>query len=308
MGRYVLSRLVQLVIVFFGVTLLIYLAVWALPGDPIRAMAGDRPLSESVINAMRERHNLNDPVLVQYAKYMAGLLTGDFGTDFNGRSVSDQMAQRWPISARLALSAWFLEIVVGISLGVVAALRRGKWQDYTILFFTIAVISVPVFVLGYTAQLLLGVRAGVFPVSGISDGWPVSYLLPAVIVATFGIATVARLVRASVLENLRADYVRAAFAKGLSRRRVVSVHVLRNSLIAAVTLLGVNLGILLGGAVVIEGIFNIPGIGQLLFRSLQAQEGAVVVGVATALVLIFLLANLAVDLLYGVLDPRIRHE
>jgi oligopeptide transport system permease protein len=308
MGRYVLSRLVQLVIVFFGVTLLIYLAVWALPGDPIRAMAGDRPLSESVIDAMRDRHNLNDPVLVQYAKYMAGLLTGDFGTDFNGRSVSDQMAQRWPISARLALSAWFLEIVVGISLGVVAALRRGKWQDYTILFFTIAVISVPVFVLGYTAQLLLGVRAGVFPVSGISDGWPVSYLLPAVIVATIGIATVARLVRASVLENLRADFVRAAFAKGLSRRRVVSVHVLRNSLIAAVTLLGVNLGFLLGGAVVIEGIFNIPGIGQLLFRSLQAQEGAVVVGVATALVLIFLLANLAVDLLYGVLDPRIRHE
>ncbi|NED97496.1 ABC transporter permease [Phytoactinopolyspora alkaliphila] len=308
MGRYVLSRLAQLIIVFIGVTLLIYLAVWALPGDPIRAMAGDRPLSESVIHAMRERHNLNDPVLIQYGKYMANLLTGDFGTDFNGRSVSDQMAQRWPVSVRLALTAWVLEVVVGITLGVVAALRRGKWADYTILLFSIAVISIPVFVLGYTAQLVLGVHLGMFPVSGISDGWPRSYILPAVITATFGIATVARLVRVSVLENLRADYVRAAFAKGLSRRRVVSVHVLRNSLIAAVTLLGVNLGFLLGGSIVIEGIFNMPGVGQLLFRSLQAQEGAVVVGVATALVLVFLLANLVVDLLYGVLDPRIRHE
>jgi oligopeptide transport system permease protein len=308
MGRYIASRLIQLVVVFFGVTLLIYVAVWALPGDPIRAMAGDRPLSESVINAMREQHNLNDPMLVQYIKYMGGLLTGDFGTDFNGRSVADQMAQRWPVTIRLALTAWLIEIVAGIALGLVAALRRGRWPDYTVLFFTIAVISIPIFVLGYTAQLLLGVHGGIFPVSGISDGWPVSYILPAVIMAALGMAAVARLVRVSVLENLRADYVRAAFAKGMSRRRVVSVHVLRNSLIAAVTFLGVELGFLLGGAVVIEGIFNLPGVGQLLFRSIQVQEGAVVVGVATALVLIFLVANFIVDLLYGVLDPRIRHD
>ncbi|WP_129668219.1 ABC transporter permease [Phytoactinopolyspora endophytica] len=308
MGRYIVSRLAQLVIVFFGVTLLIYLAVWALPGDPIRAMAGDRPLSESVINAMREEHNLNDPVLVQYLKYMGDLLTGDFGTDFNGRSVSDQMVQRWPVTLRLAVTAWLIEIVVGIGLGVIAALRRGRWPDYTILLFSIAVISIPIFVLGYTAQLVLGVNAGIFPVSGVADGWPASYILPAVILSAFGLASVARLVRASVLENLRADYVRAAVAKGMSRRRVVSVHVLRNSLIAAVTFLGVELGFLLGGTVVVEGIFNVPGVGQLLFRSLQTQEGAVVVGVATALVLIFLLANLVVDLLYGVLDPRIRHD
>lgn len=308
MRRYIAYRLVQLVIVFLGVTLLIYVAVWALPGDPIRAMAGDRPLSESVINAMRDRHNLDDPLFVQYAKYMAGLFSGDFGTDFNGRPVSSQMAQRWPVSIRLALTAWVLEIVVGITLGVVAALRRGRWPDYTILLFTIAVISVPIFVLGYTAQLLLGVHAGIVPVSGTGEGWPVSYILPGVILAMFGTASVARLVRVSVLENLRADYVRAAFAKGLSRRRVVSVHVLRNSLIAAVTLMGVNLGFLLGGTVIIEGIFNLPGVGQLLFRSIQTQEGSVVVGVATALVVIFLLVNLLVDLLYGVLDPRIRHD
>ncbi|NEE04047.1 ABC transporter permease [Phytoactinopolyspora halotolerans] len=308
MGRYIVSRLAQLVIVFFGVTLLIYAAVWALPGDPIRALAGDRPLSESVINALRDEHNLDDPLLVQYLKYMGGLLSGDFGTDFSGRPVWDQMAQRWPVTMRLALTAWVIEAIVGIVLGLIAALRRGRWPDHTILLFSIAVISIPIFVLAYTAQLVLGVNAGIFPVSGISDGWPRSYILPALILAAFGTAQVGRLVRASVLENLRADYVRAAVAKGLSRRRVVSVHVLRNSLIAAVTFLGIELGFLLGGTIVIEGVFNVPGVGQLLFRSLQTQEGAVVVGVATALVLIFLLANLVVDLLYGVLDPRIRHD
>ncbi|WP_116949898.1 ABC transporter permease [Jiangella endophytica] len=308
MGKYVVGRLLQLVVVFFGVTLLIYLAVYALPGDPIRALGGDRQLPESVVNAMRAQFNLDDPVLLQYVKYLGHLFTGDLGTDFNGRPVADLMGQRWPVTIRLALTAWVIQVVVGIGLGVLTALRKGTWLDHTVLFFTVAVISIPVFVLAYTAQIVFGVRLGVVPVSGIDEGWPVSYLLPSILLAVFGLASVARLVRASMLENLRADYVKTAMAKGLSRRRVVYRHVLRNSLIPAVTFLGIDLGYLLGGTVIIEGVFNLPGVGQLLFSSIASQQGPVVVGVATVLVVIFLLANLVVDLLYGVLDPRIRHE
>lgn len=308
MGRYVVRRVLQLILVFVGVTLLIYGMVYALPGDPIRGMAGDRPLAPSVVHALRERYHLNDPFFVQYGKYVWGLLHGDLGQDFTGNNVSTLMKERWPITIRLALTAWIIEVLFGLVLGIVAALRRGKWVDHTVLVFTIAVVSVPIFVLGYTAQLLLGVKAHILPVSGAVDGWPRSYILPAVILAAFGLASVARLTRTSVLENLRADYVRTAISKGLSTPRIVIRHVLRNSLIAAITYLAIDLGYLLGGTVIIEGIFNLPGVGQLLFTSIQTHEGAVVVGVSTALVLIFLLANLVVDLLYGVLDPRIRYD
>jgi ABC-type dipeptide/oligopeptide/nickel transport system permease component len=308
LGRYVVRRILQLILVFIGVTLLIYGMVYALPGDPIRGMAGDRPLAPSVVRTLQQRYHLNDPFFVQYGKYIWGLLHGDLGQDFNGNNVSTLMSQRWPITIRLALTAWVIEVVFGLALGIVAALRRGKWVDHTVLVFTIAVVSVPIFVLGYTAQLLLGVKAHILPVSGAVDGWPRSYILPAVILAAFGLASVARLTRTSVLENLRSDYVRTAISKGLSTPRIVIRHVLRNSLIAAITYLAIDLGYLLGGTVIIEGIFNLPGVGQLLFTSIQTHEGAVVVGVSTALVLIFLLANLVVDLLYGVLDPRIRYD
>lgn len=307
MGRYTVRRLAQLVVVFFGVTFFIFAAVYALPGDPIRALAGDRPVSESVIENLRERHNLDEPLIVQYGLYLRDLLSGDLGTTFTGRPVSDLLGERWPVTIRLAVMAWLVEVVVGIALGVVAALRRGKWVDHAVLFFTIAIISIPIFVVGYTAQIVFGVKVGVVPVSGVNDGW-LSYLMPALILAAFGLASVARLTRTSMLENLRADYVRTATAKGLGRRRIITRHVLRNSLIPAVTYLGIDLGYLLSGTVIIEGIFNLPGVGDLLFTSISSQDGPVVVGVATLLVLVFLAANLIVDLLYGVLDPRIRYD
>ncbi|YCH06372.1 ABC transporter permease [Arthrobacter sp. alpha11c] len=306
MGRYTVRRLIQMVFVFFGVTLIIYAAVWALPGDPIRALSGNRPMSESTINSLREQFHLNDPFYMQYFTYVGNLMRGDLGTDFNGRSVAQQMGSRWPVTINLALTALLFEAVIGIALGTIAAVR-GKITDYVILFFSIGIISLPVFVLAYMGQILLGVKAGIFPVSGIGNGW-MSYILPGFILATTGMASVARLVRSSVLENLKADYTRTAHAKGLSNFRVLTRHVLRNSLVPAVTFLAIDLGYLMGGAIVIEGVFNLPGIGQLLFRATAAQEGAVVVGVASLLVLIFLLTNLLVDLLYGVLDPRIRYE
>ena len=201
----------------------------------------------------------------------------------------------------------YTSLVVAVALGVWAGLRRGRLADTLVLGGTTLVIAVPVFVLGYIAQLVFGLHWQIFPTAGTEDGWPMSYLLPGIVLGSLGLSYVARLTRTSLAENLRADYVRTARAKGLSKARVIGRHTLRNSLIPVVTYLGVDFGNLMGGAIVTEGIFNLPGVGQQVFQSIQLKEGPVVVGAVTVLVLIFLLANLVVDLLYGVLDPRIRY-
>ncbi|GAA2632744.1 ABC transporter permease [Actinomadura fulvescens] len=308
MWRFIARRLLQAIPVFLGTTFLIYAMVFALPGDPIQALAGEKPLPPSVVNALREHYNLNDPLLLQYVKYLGGLFQGDLGETFDGQAVSDVLSGRWTVTAQLALTAWLFELVIGIGLGVWAGLRRGSLADTLVLGGTTLVIAVPVFVLGYTAQIVLGLNLGLFPTAGTEDGWPMSYLLPGMVLGSLGLSYVARLTRTSIAENLRADYVRTAYAKGLSKVRVVGRHTLRNSLIPVVTYLGVDFGTLMGGAVVTEGIFNLPGIGQQVFQSIQLKEGPVVVGASTLLVLVFLVVNLAVDLLYGVLDPRIRHD
>jgi peptide/nickel transport system permease protein/oligopeptide transport system permease protein len=307
MGRYVARRLLQAVPVFIGTTFIIFALVYALPGDPIRALSGDKPVSPAVYTELQNRYNLNDPLLVQYAKYMGGLVQGDFGQSFRGREVADIMSERFPVTIKLSLVAFAFEILVGIAAGVLAGLRKGSFVDNLVLLSTTLVVSIPVFVLGFTAQIVLGVKLHWFPIAGVSQGW-YSYLLPGLVLGAISLAYVARLTRTSLVENLRSDYVRTATAKGLSRRRVVGRHALRNSLIPVVTYLGIDLGALMGGAIITEGIFNLPGIGQQVFLSIRAQEGPVVVGIVTALVLVFIIANLVVDLLYAVLDPRIRYE
>ncbi|GAA2228603.1 ABC transporter permease [Kitasatospora cystarginea] len=308
MGRFVARRLLYALPVLLATTFLIHALVFVLPGDPIQGLAGDRQVPPAVLAELHRRYHLDDPLAVQYAKYLGGLLTGDLGRTFTGEPVADVLAGRWQVTVRLGLTAWFLETALGIALGVLAGLRRGGWADRIVLAGTTLAIAVPVYIVGYLAQLILGVRLGWFPVSGDQDGWPAAYVLPGLVLASFGVGYVARLTRSSLLENLRADYVRTAEAKGLSRRRVVVLHTLRNSLVPVVTFLGVELGSLMAGAVVTEYIFNLPGIGQQVFQSIQLREGPTVVGITTVLVLVFCLANLVVDVLYGVLDPRIRHD
>lgn len=308
MTRYALRRGTELLVVFLGVTLVIYLMVFALPGDPITSLGGDRPLPDNVVAELRARYHLDDPVLQQYLRYLGGLFTGDLGTNFSGQSVASRMESRWPVTITLALTAWGIEVVLGVLLGLFAGLRRGGLGDRVVLAGTILATSIPVFVVAVTAQLGLGVRLGWFPVAGTADGWPTSYLLPAAVIAVFGLASVTRLMRGSVVDTLQSDFVRTLRAKGLRERQVVGVHVLRNSAIPVLTFLAIDLGFLLGGTVVVEGVFNLPGVGQLLFQAIRAHEGPTVVGVATALIIIFLLTNLVVDLLSSVLDPRIRHE
>ncbi|WP_035844303.1 ABC transporter permease [Kitasatospora azatica] len=308
MGRYLARRLLYAIPVLLATTFLIHALVFVLPGDPIQGLAGDRPVPPSVLAELHHRYHLDDPLFLQYAKYVRGLLGGDLGRTFTGEPVADALVGRWQVTLRLGLTAWFLEAVLGVGLGLWAALRRDGPADKAVLAGTTLVVAVPVYILGYLAQLVLGVRLGWFPVSGVEAGWPASYLLPGLVLASFGVGYVARLTRSSLLENLRSDYVRTASAKGLSRRRVVVRHTLRNSLIPVTTFLGVELGSLLAGAVVTEYIFNLPGIGQQVFQAIQLHEGPTVVGITTVLVLVFCLANLAVDILYGVLDPRIRHD
>jgi ABC-type dipeptide/oligopeptide/nickel transport system permease component len=307
MWRYIARRILLMIPVFFGATFLVYAAVFAIPGDPVRALFGERPVPESVLLAVREQYNLNDPLLVQYAKYMGNVFQGDLGIDFRGRPVADIIASSFPITLRLALTAFVFMAVIGIAAGVLSALYKGSVVDNVVRVSTILLVAVPIFVLGYTAQLVFGVELGWFPVAGNREGW-VSYVLPGLVLAAGELAYVSRLTRTSLVENLRADYVRTATAKGLSRGRVVGRHALRNSLIPVVTYLGIAAGTFMIGAIVTEGIFNLPGIGRAVFQAVLSQDNAVVVGIVTLLVIIFMLINLLVDILYAVLDPRIRYD
>ena len=304
MGR----RLLQMIPVVIGTTFLIYTLVWALPGDPFAGKCGDRPCPPDYVAAMTDKFNLDEPLPMQYLAYLGRLVRGDFGETFNGLSVADALARVFPTTIKLALLAIAIEVIIGIAAGIVAALRRGSVADTLVLISTLVVISIPIFVIGYALQFLLGINLNLFPVTVSADADLYELVLPAFVLASTSLAYVARLMRANLVENLRADHVRTATAKGLTRRRVVGVHTIRASLIPVVTFIGADLGVLLGGSIVVEGIFNIDGVGGLIFASIRRYEGAMVTGAVTVLVLIFLLVNLLVDLLYAVLDPRIRYE
>jgi ABC-type dipeptide/oligopeptide/nickel transport system permease component len=306
-GRYLVRRLLQFIPVFFGATLLIFLLVFVMPGDPIRALGGERNMAPSVHQALTERYNLDKPVFVQYALYVGNLFQGDFGVNFRSQPVWDIMKAKIPVTVRLGLLAFGFELFIGLVAGIVAGVRKGKFFDSLVLISTLVVISIPIFVLGFIAQLLFGVRLGWFPIQGINQGLQ-SYLLPAMVLGSVSLAYVARLTRTSLVENLRADYVRTARAKGLSPRRVIGIHALRNSMIPVVTFLAVDLGALMGGAIITESIFNVPGLGREVFESVIRQEGTVVVGITTFLVIVYMLSSLLVDVLYSLLDPRIRYD
>lgn len=306
--RQILRRIIEFAIVFVGVTFIIYATVWALPGDPIAALGGDRPLPPNVVAELREQFHLDDPLWQQYLRYLGGLFTGDLGTTFNGASVAERMASRWPVTITLAITAWIIEVVFGIALGLWAGLKKDSAVDRTVLFGTILATSIPIFVLAVSAQLVFGLQLKWVPIAGDEAGWPISYLLPAIVIAVFGLASIARLMRGSVIDSMESDFVRTLRAKGMPQSRIVGIHVLRNSVAPVLTFVAIDFGFLLGGAVVVEGIFNLPGIGELLFSAIRTHEGPTVVGVGTTLILIFLVLSMLVDLLNSALDPRIRHD
>jgi ABC-type dipeptide/oligopeptide/nickel transport system permease component len=307
MGRYVARRLLLTIPVLLGASFLIFAMVYALPGDPIRALAGDRPLPPAVLAQLRDDFNLNDPLGIQYLKYIGDLVQGDLGTAFNGQPVKDTIARTLPVTVRLAAVAVMFEIVIGIVAGVFAGIRRNGYFDNLVLVSTTLIVSVPILVLAFVSQFVFGLQLGWFPIAGTQEGL-YSYILPGLVLASGSLAYVARLTRTSLAENLRADYVRTARAKGLPNRTVIVRHTLRNSLIPVVTFIGADIGALLGGAIVTESVFNLPGIGREVYDAIRQQEGAVVVGIVTLLVFFFIFFNLIVDVLYAVLDPRIRYD
>ena len=309
MGRYVARRLLQMIPVFIGTTLLIFLMVYALPGDPVRGLFGDKGGSPQVIAALRREYGLDQPILVQYWHYMKDMiLHADFGTQIaSQRPVTDVLGDAFPVTLRLAGLAFAIEVVLGIGLGVVSGMRAGRLTDNVVLVISLLFISIPVFVLGFILKLVFAEQLHWLP-PNVNDSTNLNELLmPAIVLATASLAYVTRLTRTSIAENLRADYIRTAVAKGLPKSRVVGVHLMRNSLIPVITYLGTDIGALMGGAVVTEGLFNIKGIGGTIAESIVRREGTTLVGLVTILVIVYLIANLLVDLLYAVLDPRIRY-
>ncbi|WP_026818847.1 ABC transporter permease [Arthrobacter castelli] len=306
MLRYTSRRILQMIPVLLGTTLLIYAMVFAMPGDPVTALFGDKPVNENVADQIRAEYNLDEPFIVQYLLFLKGIFVGDFGITFSGRPVIDIIARVFPTTIKLAFMALIIEMVLGVAVGVMAGIRKGKLFDSTVLMLSLVVIAIPTFVLGFVGQFVFGIELGWFPATA-RDASIGSLLMPAVVLAGVSLAYVIRLTRTSIVENLSADHVRTAKAKGLSGSRVTTVHVLRNSLIPVVTFLGADLGTLMGGAIVTEYIFAVDGVGSALYDAILRSEGTTVVSIVTLLVVVYIFANLLVDLLYAVLDPRIRY-
>ena len=307
MLRYIGRRLLQTIPVFFGATFLIFAMVHLMPGDPVAALGGDKGLTEAAAARIREDYNLDKPFWLQYLLYLKGIFTLDFGKTFSGRPVTEVLATAFPITIRLAVYALLIEAILGILFGVIAGVRRGGIFDSTVLVLSLVVISVPTFVIGFLMQFFLGIKWGIFPPTASTVSLK-SLTMPAIVLGATSLAYVIRLTRQSVSENVSADYVRTARAKGLKEGTVMTRHILRNSLIPVATFLGGDLGGLMGGAIITEGIFNINGVGGTLWQSIVRGEPATVVSFTTVLVMVYITANLLVDLLYAVLDPRIRYE
>jgi oligopeptide transport system permease protein len=307
MLRYILFRLLQVIPVLLGTTFLIYFMVFAMPGDPVAAMFGDKVPSEAVLERLREQYNLDKPFFVQYLLYLGGIFVGDFGTSFSGEPVSEILARTFPVTIQLAAMAIFFELVLAMIVGLFSGIRKGRFFDNINLIIGLLFLSIPIFVIAFFAQYGLGLKLGWFSPT-VGAGAPLQdLLLPAIVLAVSLYATSMRLTRSSVIDTLNQDFVRTAYAKGLSRRRVIPVHVLRNSMIPTITNTATDFGVLMVGATVTEGIFNVPGVGNVLFQAILKGENSTVVSFVTVMVLIYLGVNLVVDLLYAVLDPRIRY-
>ena len=313
MGRYVARRLLQFIPVLFGTMFLLhYLQVISIQinGNPITALFGDRQPPPETLAAITRAFGLDDPCLQQlgnpclgmFVERLGNYLQFDFGVDFTLQPITSLLADAAPITIRLTLLAVVFESIVGIFAGVIAAIRRNGFADNFIRLSTTLLISVPIFVLGVLVQILSGLYIGVWLTDNGAPDWlsamfSVSYkadypwaslFVPAVVLATTSLCFIALLTRTSLIETLRTDYVRTARAKGLKSKRIIGVHALRNSLIPVITYIGIDIGALMGGAVVTEGIFNIPGIGGLVFQSVCANDTPVVIAVVTLLTMVFL--------------------
>jgi peptide/nickel transport system permease protein len=300
---YTVRRLLQTIPVLIGVTLVVFLMMHLIPGDPAQIIAGESA-TEQQIEQTRDRLGLNDPLPVQYATFVGNAVTGDLGNSIrSGRAVTDEISARFWITVELAFYSTLLSIFIGLIAGIVSATRRNSPLDMFIMVFALFGLSMPNFWLGLMLIQYFALNIEWLPVSGW--GSPASIILPVITLGTAGAAIIARMTRSSMLEVIHQDYIRTARAKGVKERYVVYKHALRNALIPVVTVVGLQFGVLLGGAVLTETVFAINGLGRLVVEAIAQRDFPIVQGAVLILALLFVFVNFAVDISYRFLNKRI---
>ncbi len=317
MLQYVVKRIVQFIPVFFGVTLILFLVTTILPGDPVMMKIPPQHLTPQLHAQLMHQYGFDKPWYIQYVNYLGNLLRGDLGQSVtSGQNVRDIIAQTYPYTVQLALAAIGIEVVIGIGAGIISAVKQYSFWDVLVTFATAISVSLPVFWLGLLLQWFFGiwmkdVTNGQFylPISGVSGEFPpAAYLiLPAITLAAVSTAYAARIMRSQLLEVQGQDYVRTAYAKGLSGRNVLWRHQMKNALIPVVTFIGIDLGTMLSGAILTETVFNYPGIGYATYQAIRLQDYPVVFGCTVVILFAVMIVNLLVDISYAFLDPRIRY-
>ena len=306
MLKYIIKRLLMLFPVIIGVTLLVFTLAHFAPGDPVRVMLGEGASLEMVEELTAEL-GLDDPFFVQYFRFVTGAVRGDFGISFQTRrNVGDEILARYPNTIRLAGIGVFVALIIGIPLGILSAVKQYTPLDYIASFLGLVWVSIPNFWLGLMMIMIIAVHFNVLPASGHTE-W-VHWVMPVFAIATGSAASIMRMTRSSMLESIRTDYVRTARAKGQKESVVIFRHALRNALTPVATTAGLSFGILLGGAVLTETIFAIPGLGSYMVSSMMNRDWPVVRGGATLIAVSFTVVNMLVDILYALLDPRIRSQ
>lgn len=305
MGAYILRRLALAVPTLVGVTVVVFALIRLVPGDPARLVLGLQA-SEEEVQRLRVQLGLDQPLPVQYARFLGRLVQGDLGRSVvTGEPVTREIAARLPATVQLAVASTLLATAAGMAAGVISATRQYSWVDYLVMTVALFGISLPVFWLGLMLMLLFSVHLRWLPAGGY--GTPAHLVLPTVTLAAFSVAIIARMTRSSLLEVLHQDYVRTAWAKGLGAQAVILRHALKNALIPVVTVIGLQFGGLLGGAILTETVFAWPGMGRLLVGAIVARDYPVVQGAVLVFAALFTLVNLAVDVLYAYVDPRIHY-
>jgi peptide/nickel transport system permease protein len=318
MTAYIIRRLFMALLVLFLVTLIVFFVIRLLPGDPLLIFVAQSQTSGSMslkeVEHLRVEFGLDKPILVQYVRWIWGIFHGDLGTSINyHEDVGKLMLERFPVTLYLGLTSFVLSSVLGILLGLIAALRRGTWIDTIATAFANVGITIPVFWLGLLLIYAFGLKLGWLPIAGYTSPLENFWLsirqaiMPVICLSIVGLAMNARQMRSSVLEVSQQDYVRTAWSKGLRERVIVLRHILKNSLIPVITLLGIGIGFVFAGSVLVETVFAIPGVGRLLVTSVFAQDYVVVQSGTLVIAIIIMLSNLIVDISYGWLDPRIRY-
>lgn len=306
MQRYLFRRLLSLLGTLLGVTILIFLLVHLIPGDPVQYLLGDYP-TEEAIAALNAQLGLDKPWAVQYFSFLGRLLHGDLGTSYiTGYTVWQEIVDRFPITFQLALYSMILATLIGVIVGVLSAVKQNTWIDRLVVFFSLLGISAPGFWIALFLIWIFAYMLPIFPISGY-DGF-FSLILPSVTLALGEAGMIARMTRSSMLDVIKQDYMRTAHAKGAPQRSVVLLHGLQNAMIPVITLIGLEFGALLAGAVVTETIFSLQGLGSLAIEAIGKRDLPTIQGLVFFIAFLFAITNLIVDLLYSLFDPRIKYE